>query len=92
MIFDILLFIIFVFVSIWISDNGIIDYNGYVRGNCYYMFNYECGLMVLDILDFIVFVEVGFFDIYFVFNSINFNGVWGVYLFLFSGNILVSDI
>jgi len=37
-------------------------------------------------------VEVGYFDTYTPSNSAGFNGAWGVYPFLPSGNILVSDI
>jgi hypothetical protein len=63
-----------------------------VRGNRYYMSNYERGLTVLDITDPSDPVEVGFFDTYPVSDNAGFNGAWGVYPFLPSGNILVSDI
>ena len=92
MIFDISSLTTPVLASIWTSDNGTIDHNGYVRGNRYYMSNYERGLTVLDISDPTAPVEAGFFDTYPAFNSTNFNGAWGVYPFLPSGNILVSDI
>ena len=79
-------------VSIWVSDNPTVDHNGYVRGDRYYMSNYERGLTILDISDPTAPVEAGFFDTYPAFNTSNFNGAWGVYPFLPSGNILVSDI
>ena len=92
MIFDISSLTTPVLASIWTSDNGSIDHNGFVRGNRYYMSNYERGLTVLDISDPTAPVEAGFFDTYPAFDSANFNGAWGVYPFLPSGNILVSDI
>lgn len=92
MIFDISSLKTPVLAGVWTSDNGTIDHNGYVRGNRYYMSNYERGLTVLDISDPTAPEEVGFFDTYPAFNSTNFNGAWGVYPFLPSGNILVSDI
>jgi choice-of-anchor B domain-containing protein len=79
-------------VGTWTGSTRAIDHNGFVRGNRYYMSNYERGLTVLDITDPSDPVEVGFFDTYPVSNNAGFNGAWGVYPFLPSGNILVSDI
>jgi choice-of-anchor B domain-containing protein len=79
-------------VGQWTGPTRAIDHNGFVRGNRYYMSNYERGLTVLDITDPANPSQVGFFDTYTPSNSANFNGAWGVYPFLPSGNILVSDI
>jgi len=79
-------------VGQWTGTTQAIDHNGYVRGNRYYMSNYERGLTILDITDPTIPVEVGFFDTYTPDNGSSFNGAWGVYPFLPSGNILVSDI
>jgi choice-of-anchor B domain-containing protein len=79
-------------VGTWSGPTRAIDHNGFVRGNRYYMSNYERGLTVLDITDPSDPVEVGFFDTYPVSDNAAFNGAWGVYPFLPSGNILVSDI
>ena len=81
-------------VETWSGSTGAIDHNGYVRGNRYYMSNYTRGLTVLDISDpsNIPMNPAGFFDTYTVTNTTSFNGAWGVYPFLPSGNILVSDI
>lgn len=79
-------------VGTWTGPTRAIDHNGFVRGNRYYMSNYERGVTVLDITDPTDPVEVGFFDTYPVSNNAGFNGAWGVYPFLPSGNILVSDI
>ena len=79
-------------VGTWAGPTQAIDHNGFARGNRYYMSNYERGLTVLDITDPSAPVEVGFFDTYPVSDNAGFNGAWGVYPFLPSGNILVSDI
>jgi choice-of-anchor B domain-containing protein len=76
----------------YIGPTPAIDHNGYARGNRYYISNYERGLVVLDISDPRKPVEAGFFDTYPIANSASFNGAWGTYPFLPSGNILVNDI
>jgi choice-of-anchor B domain-containing protein len=76
----------------YIGPTPAIDHNGYTRGNRYYISNYERGLVVLDISDPRNPVEAGFFDTYPITNSASFNGAWGTYPFLPSGNILVNDI
>ena len=79
-------------VGEYIGPTPAIDHNGYARGNRYYISNYERGLVVLDISDPRNPVEAGFFDTYPLANSASFNGAWGTYPFLPSGNILVNDI
>jgi choice-of-anchor B domain-containing protein len=79
-------------VGQWTGPTKAIDHNGFVRGNRYYMSNYERGLTVLDISDSTTPVEIGFFDTFTPSNNASFNGAWGVYPFLPSGNIIVSDI
>jgi choice-of-anchor B domain-containing protein len=79
-------------VGQWTGPTRAIDHNGFVRGNRYYMSNYERGLTVLNITDPSNPSEVAFFDTFTPANSASFNGAWGVYPFLPSGNILVSDI
>jgi len=79
-------------VGTWTGPTRSIDHNGFVRGNRYYMSNYERGITVLDITDPSAPSEVGYFDTYPINNSASFNGAWGVYPFLPSGNLLVSDI
>lgn len=79
-------------VGQWTGSTRAIDHNGFVRGNRYYMSNYERGLTVLDISNPAMPTEIGFFDTFTPSNSASFNGAWGTYPFLPSGNILVSDI
>jgi choice-of-anchor B domain-containing protein len=79
-------------VGQWTGPTGAIDHNGFVRGNRYYMSTYERGLTVLDITDPTSPIEVGYFDTFPSNNNPSYNGAWGAYPFLPSGNILVSDI
>ena len=79
-------------LSIWTGPTRAIDHNGFVRGNRYYMSNYTRGMTVLDISDPQDPRDVGFFDTFPVSDNGSFNGAWGVYPYLPSGNILISDI
>ncbi|SNY54693.1 choice-of-anchor B domain-containing protein [Arsukibacterium tuosuense] len=69
-----------------------IDHNGFIRGNRYYMSNYQRGLTILDITNPAAPVQAGFFDTFPASDSAAFNGLWGVYPYLPSGFILGSDI
>lgn len=81
-----------VLLSTYTGPTRAIDHNGFVRGNRYYMSNYERGLTVLDISNPAQPIEAGFFDTYPVSDSPSFNGAWGTYPFLPSGLVLISDI
>ncbi len=73
-----------------------IDHNGYVKGNNYYLANYRAGLRVLEISNIESPVnsmnEVGYFDTYPEDDNADFDGVWSVYPYFLSGNIIISDI
>lgn len=79
-------------VGTWTGPTAAVDHNGYVRGNRYYISNYTRGLTVLDITDPTQPIETGRFDSYPLSDGSAFNGAWGVYPFLPSGLVLVSDI
>ena len=81
-----------VFAGSWEGPTNAIDHNGYTRGNRYYMSNYTRGLTVLDITNPAEPVDIGFFDTYPVSDTTALNGAWGVFPFLPSGSVLVSDI
>jgi choice-of-anchor B domain-containing protein len=70
------------------------DHNGYAIGNRYYMSHYKRGLVIFDITNPSSLVEMGSFDTYQApaANSAGTDGAWGVYPFLPSGTLLVSDI
>lgn len=70
------------------------DHNGYVVGDKFYMATYRAGLRVHDISDIANqnMTEIGYFDTVPSSNSVNTNdGVWNVYPFFESGNIIISD-
>ncbi|GGW72591.1 choice-of-anchor B family protein [Alteromonas halophila] len=79
-------------VATWTGDSKAIDHNGFVRGDRYYMSNYEKGLTVLDISDPTAPSQIASFDTFPGSDNTAFNGAWGVYPYLPSGNLLVSDI
>lgn len=70
-----------------------IDHNGYVKGDYYYLSNYAAGFRVLDISDIENdnIVEIGFFDTYQDNNDASYNGVWNVYPYFESENIMIND-
>ncbi|GAA4109171.1 hypothetical protein GCM10022393_05630 [Aquimarina addita] len=79
---------------IYNGPTAAIDHNGYVKGDLFYLANYRAGMRVIDISDIANknMTEVGFFDTYASSNSASFNGVWNVYPYFTSGNIVISDI
>ena len=79
-------------VGSWVGPTRAIDHNGFVRGNRYYMSNYTEGLTVLDISTPESPERVGRFDTVPASSSAAFAGAWGVYPFLPSGTIAISDI
>ena len=81
--------------STYLGPTDAIDHNGYVKGNEYFLANYSAGLRVLDISNIASstnsMTEVGFFDTYIDDDRTTFNGLWSVYPFFKSGNIIISD-
>lgn len=81
--------------SSYFGPTPAIDHNGYVLGDEYYLANYTAGLRILDISNIgastSAMTEVRFFDTFQSNNSTNFDGVWSVYPYFESGNIIVSD-
>ncbi len=71
-----------------------IDHNGYVKGNTFYLANYTAGIRTIDISNIAsgTMTEIGFFDTFIPNNDAAFSGVWNVYPYFPSGNILISDI
>ena len=71
-----------------------IDHNGYVKEELLYLSNYTAGVRMIDLANITSgsISEMGFFDTYPENNATSFNGVWNVYPFFPSGNIIVSDI
>ncbi len=78
--------------STWTGPTRAIDHNGYTVGNNYYMANYERGITVLEVTTPEDPQEIAFFDTFPSADEAAFHGAWGVYPFLPSGTILVSNI
>lgn len=76
------------------GPTGAIDHNGYVNGDTYYLANYTAGVRFIDISDIDNgnLTEEGYFDSYPTNNSTGFHGVWNVYPYFESGNIIINDI
>ncbi|NND89080.1 MAG: choice-of-anchor B family protein [Flavobacteriaceae bacterium] len=78
----------------YLGPNASIDHNGYVKGDLFYLANYTSGLRVLDLsaIEDQQLTEVGSFDTFPDHNDPVFRGVWSVYPYFQSGNIILSDI
>ena len=78
----------------YLGSTTAIDHNGYPNGNDYFLANYRAGVRVLDLsqIGSGTLTEIGFFDTYPESDSVGFDGVWNVYPFFTSGNIVISDI
>jgi len=78
----------------YIGPTSAIDHNGYVNGNDYFLANYRAGVRVLDLSQIAsnIITEIGFFDTYPENDNAAFDGVWNVYPFFQSENIVISDI
>lgn len=81
-------------VGSYVGSTPAIDHNGFTLEDKYYMSNYKRGLTILDVSNPVDPKEIGFFDTYPIpeANDPQFDGAWGAYPYLPSGNILVSDI
>ncbi|HHS95875.1 MAG TPA: T9SS type A sorting domain-containing protein, partial [Phaeodactylibacter sp.] len=73
------------------ADPNSIPHNLIVRGNYLYVSYYYDGLQVYDISDPANPVRAYYYDTSTLPNEQSYKGAWGVYPFLPSGNILVSD-
>ncbi|GAA4972026.1 choice-of-anchor B family protein [Algibacter aquimarinus] len=78
----------------YLGPSRAVDHNGYVKGNLYYQASYRAGLRVIDIsqIENETFTETAFFDTFPDDNATAFDGVWSVYPYFESGNIVLSDI
>ena len=78
----------------YLGASTAIDHNGYVKGNTFYQASYRAGVRMIDISQIAssTMTEIGYFDTHPENDNTGFNGVWNVYPYLPSGNIIVSDI
>ena len=83
-----------VYVGPYFGPNQAIDHNLYVKGSELFLSNYTAGLRVADIsggtLESIS--DIGLFDTFPENDATESNGVWSIYPYFDSGNIIISDI
>ena len=72
------------------NPNEVIPHNTHVLGNFLVTSYYTSGLQIVDASQPDILVETAYYDTS-PFSGDGFNGAWGAYPFLPSGNILVSD-
>lgn len=76
----------------YIGPTAAIDHNGYVKGNTFYLANYAAGVRFINVSGIASGLsEIGFFDTYPNNDNAGNDGVWSVYPFFESGNIVISD-
>lgn len=80
-----------VYHSEFLNTTNSIDHNLYVKDNLVYQANYTSGMRVLDISNINNISEVGYFDTYPSNDNASFSGIWSVYPYFESGNIILSD-
>ncbi len=80
------------FVFAFSSGTTSTDHNLMVKGDFVYETNYRTGLRIFYVPSPNFAEEVGFFDTHPDSDAVGFKGAWGVYPYLPSGNIIVSDI
>lgn len=83
-------------LSEYFGPTEAIDHNGFIKGNTFYLSNYTAGIRAIDLTNVAntnnSLTEVGFFDTYPQNNNAEFDGVWSLYPFFASNNIVISDI
>jgi len=76
----------------WDGPGTAIEHNGYVVGDKLYISSYTRGLIIMNAKNPTALKEIAFFDTYPEDDVPKFAGAWGVYPYLPSGTILISDI
>ena len=71
--------------------SGSIPHNAHLLGNFLYVSYYKDGVVVVDVTNPDNLVESGFYDTAPTMEGDGFDGCWGVYPYLPSGNIIASD-
>ena len=82
------------FAGTFTGDTGAIDHNLYIKGNEVFLSNYTRGIRVADISGITTgnLFDTGSFDTFPTNNNTSFNGVWSIYPYFSSNNIIISDI
>jgi len=69
-----------------------IAHNLMIKDDLVYISYYQDGLQVFDISNPVNPIQVAYYDTYMPENTGGYAGAWGIYAFLPSGNILISDV
>ena len=80
------------YIGPFFGVNQAIDHNLYVNGDELFLSNYTAGMRVADISNKTVPVDIGFFDTFPANDNTSFDGVWSIYPYFPSGNIIINDI
>ncbi len=80
------------FASPFFGPSQAIDHNLYVNGNELFLSNYTAGMRVADISDKAAPFDIGFFDTFPPNDNTSFDGVWSIYPYFSSGNIIINDV
>ena len=93
-VFDILDLDAPVYVFAYEAATASIDHNLYILGNRIFQANYTSGVRVLEIGDLSnsEITEIAFLDSFPDSDAVDFDGLWSVYPYLPSGNIIASDV
>ena len=79
-------------IQAWSGYSDVIPHNTHVDGDFIITSYYTDGVSIVDISNPSNLIEVGYYDTSDDFSGDGFNGAWGAYPWLPSGNILVTDI
>ena len=79
-------------IQAWSPQTNVIPHNTHVDGDFIVTSYYTDGVSVVDVSNPSNMVEVGYYDTSENYSGGGFNGAWGAYPWLPSGNILVTDI
>ena len=79
-------------IQAWSPDSDVIPHNTHVAGDFVVTSYYTDGVSVVDVSHPSNMIEVGYYDTSENYSGDGFNGAWGTYPWLPSGNILVTDI
>jgi choice-of-anchor B domain-containing protein len=78
--------------AVWTGSMRATEHNGYVVGERLYLSHYQRGLTVLDVSTPTAPRDIEFFDTFPSGDDPSLHGAWGVYPFLPSGTLLVSNL
>ena len=80
------------YIGKYVADNPSIDHNNYIKGDIDFQASYTAGLRILDLSRVAKgkITEIGYFDVVPQTDAADFEGSWGAYPYLPSGNVLIS--